>query len=227
MSSVDLEVLLFAGLREALGRDRLRVSLPEGARVRDLLDRLGRENAALATRRFAVAVNLHVATPDHLLEGGDEVALLPPVGGGSTDDLIEIVDGAIDAAGILAFVNHTGAGGVNLFLGTARDVHEGKAVERLAYEAYRPMAIEVLRELARETRELFPTVKRVALVHRLGVVPIGEASVAVAVSAPHRDESFRACRHAIDALKARAPIWKKEDLREGGARWVENESSPR
>lgn len=227
---MEISVRLFAGLREALRRDRVLVSLPDGARVSDLVDQLAREHATLAPHRgrFAVAVNLEVARADQALAAGDEVALLPPVGGGSTDaspDLLELTKGAIDAARLLAFVTHPGAGGIDLFLGTARDVHEGQDVLRLEYEAYEDMALASFRDLARETRARFPAVKKLAIVHRLGLVPIGEASVAVAVSTPHRVEAFAACRFAIDELKARAPIWKKESLAQGGHRWVENQPS--
>jgi molybdopterin synthase catalytic subunit/molybdopterin converting factor small subunit len=224
---IALKVRLFAGLREAVGREVVEVALDEPARVRDLLARLGADHAVIGKRAgtFAVAVNLAIATPEQSLAHGDEVALLPPVGGGSSDDLIELVSTPIDSNKLLAFVNHPGAGGVTLFLGTARDVHEGRSVVRLEYEAYATMAVQVLTEIARDTRSLFPAVKKLALSHRLGLVPIGEASVAVAVSTPHRDESFRACRHAIDTLKAKAPIWKKEVLAEGDARWIENKES--
>jgi molybdopterin synthase catalytic subunit len=221
---VDLEVRLFAGLREALGAERLRVRLADGATVADLVARLSREHPELAPHagRFAVAVNLHVASPEHALRAGDEVALLPPVGGGSTDDdQVALTHERIDAAALLAFVNHPGAGGVSLFLGNASDLHDGRRVLRLEYEAYEAMALASLRDLAARTRERFPDVKKLAIVHRLGDVPIGESAVAVVVSCPHRAEAFLACRFAIDALKRDAPIWKKEVF-EDGARWVEN-----
>lgn len=234
---MELDVRLFAGLREALGRDKVRVRLPEGARVADLVAQLARENAALAPHvgRFAVAVNLSVAGREQSLHAGDEVALLPPVGGGSrdepprdgpSDDLIEIGHAPIDIARLYAFATHPGAGGIALFSGTARDLHEGKAVLHLEYEAYLDMALASFRDLARRTRAHVPDVKKLAIVHRLGHVPIGEASVVVVASCPHRAEAFAACRFAIDELKKSAPIWKKERLGEGGERWVENREGP-
>jgi molybdopterin synthase catalytic subunit len=231
---IEIDVLLFAGLRETLGRDRVRVELPDGARVRDLRERIAALHPMLAARlgAIAIAVNLDVAAPERPLAPGDEVALLPPVGGGAADDddddegtLIALTEEPIDVARILAFVGDPSCGGVALFLGTARDVHDGRAVARLEYEAYPAMATKVLGELARATRARVPDVRKLALVHRLGLVPIGEASVAVAASAPHRAEAFDACRFAIDELKAKAPIWKKERFREGDARWVENRES--
>jgi molybdopterin synthase catalytic subunit len=172
--------------------------------------------------RFAVAVNLAVAPSEQALHAGDEVALLPPVGGGSSDDdLLQLTRAPIDASRLLAFATHPGAGGVALFLGTARDVHEGSKVLHLEYEAYDAMALASFEALAKATRARIPDVKKLAIVHRLGHVPIGEASVAVVASCPHRAEAFAACRFAIDELKKSAPIWKKEKL-EGGERWVEN-----
>jgi molybdopterin synthase catalytic subunit len=221
---VELEVRLFAGLREALGVERLRVQLDEGARVRDLVAKLAREHAALAPHvgRFAVAVNLAIGESDQVLHAGDEVALLPPVGGGSEgDDLLELTREPIDVARLVAFATRPAAGGIAVFLGTARDVHEGKKVLHLEYEAYDEMALASFRQLAQATRARVPALVRLALVHRLGHVPIGEASVVVVASSPHRAEAFDACRFAIDELKKSAPIWKKEKLLDG-ERWVEN-----
>jgi molybdopterin synthase catalytic subunit len=227
---VDLSVRLFAGLREALGRDHVTATLPEGARVRDLIAKLSTDHPTLAPHagRFAVAVNLSVARPDDVLNAGDEVALLPPVGGGapaSDADLVELVKGPIDLAKLVTFATHPGAGGISIFMGTARDVHEGKSVLRLEYEAYEDMALASFREIALETRAKVPSLKRLALSHRLGVCPIGEASVIVVAACPHRAQSFEACRFAIDRLKEKAPIWKKEQLAEGGTRWVENKEA--
>jgi len=222
----ELSVRLFAGLREAIGRERVSVRLRPGSRVSELLDVLANDHPQLARHRgrFAVAVNLEVAGQDRALVPGDEVALLPPVGGGSKDDqdLLFLTREPIDTARLIAFATDPRAGGISVFLGTARCVHEGKSVERLEYEAYEDMALASFRELARATRERVPDLTKLAIAHRLGLVPIGDASVAVVASAPHRAESFLACRFAIDELKAKAPIWKKELLVDGGSRWVEN-----
>ena len=137
--------------------------------------------------------------------------------------LVLLVDEAIDLGAVHEAVRSPTCGAVCTFVGTAREVHEGRPVARLEYEAYRRLAERELRSLAEEVRTRFPGAHGVALVHRLGTVPLAEAAVAVAVSAPHRDEAFRACRHAIDALKARVPIWKRESYRDGSdPRWVEN-----
>lgn len=124
----------------------------------------------------------------------------------------------IDGAALLAEVGDPEAGGTTLFVGTTRNENEGRVVERLEYEAYEAMALEEMRRIGDEIAHRWRVVA-VAMVHRVGVVPIGEASVAIAVSAAHREEAFAACRHGIDTLKATVPIWKKE-FYQGGEHWV-------
>ena len=118
----------------------------------------------------------------------------------------------------MAAVGDPAAGGTTLFVGTTRNENEGRVVERLEYEAYEAMAIEEMRRIGEEIARQWQVVA-VAMVHRVGVVPVGQASVAVAVSAAHREEAFAACRYGIDTLKATVPIWKKEYY-QGGEHWV-------
>jgi molybdopterin synthase catalytic subunit len=125
---------------------------------------------------------------------------------------------AIDPNALLAAVANPAAGGTTLFVGTTRDENEGRVVERLEYEAYEAMAVSEMRRIGDDIARRWRVVA-VAMVHRVGVVPVGEASVAVAVSAAHREEAFAACRYGIDTLKATVPIWKKEYYR-GGEHWV-------
>ena len=135
--------------------------------------------------------------------------------------MVELVHGPIDAEALARAVAWEGAGAVLVFSGVGRsELVEGRRVLSLFYEAYEEMALPVLHEIEDEVKALFPGA-RVAIVHRLGEVAIGEASVVIAVSAPHRDECYRASRHAIDELKRRVPIWKKEIFAEGGA-WKAN-----
>ena len=135
--------------------------------------------------------------------------------------MVELVRAPIDADALARAVAWEGAGAVLVFSGVGRsELVEGRRVLSLFYEAYEEMALGVLREIERELSALFPGA-RVAMVHRLGDVAIGEASVVIAVSAPHRDECYRASRHAIDELKRRAPIWKKEIFADGGS-WKAN-----
>jgi molybdopterin synthase catalytic subunit len=124
----------------------------------------------------------------------------------------------IDTAQLLAAVGDPSAGGTTLFVGTTRDENEGRIVERLEYEAYEAMAVEEMRRIGDEIARRWQVVA-VSMVHRVGVVPVGQVSVAVAVSSAHREEAFAACRYGIDTLKATVPIWKKEFYR-GGEHWV-------
>src|SRR6185369_1812827 len=129
-----------------------------------------------------------------------------------------VTETPIDTTLLLAAVGDPAAGGTTLFVGTTRDENEGRVVERLEYEAYEAMAVREMQRIGDDIARRWPVVA-VAMVHRVGVVPVGEASVAVAVSAAHREEAFVACRYGIDTLKATVPIWKKEYYR-GGEHWV-------
>ncbi len=129
-----------------------------------------------------------------------------------------IIADRIDTDALFREVGDAAAGGTTLFVGTTRNENEGRVVERLEYEAYETMAVDEMRRIGQDIAQRWQVVA-VAMVHRVGVVPVGEASVAVAVSAAHREEAFAACRYGIDTLKATVPIWKKEYF-EGGEHWV-------
>lgn len=133
-------------------------------------------------------------------------------------DLVTLVREPIDTAALSATTPADGA--LCLFVGVVRGTSHGRAVLRLEYEAYEEMALPLMEDVAAETRRLFP-VTELRIVHRLGTLEIGEAAVAIAVVSPHRKEAFAACRHAIDTLKARVPIWKKEHYADGSS-WVED-----
>ncbi len=132
--------------------------------------------------------------------------------------MFRILESPIVVADVIAAVSRPGAGAIALFLGTVRDENEGRRVERILYEAHSPMAGAVLTRIGREIESRWPGA-RAAIVHRVGMLELGDASVAVAVSSPHRAEAFEACRHAIERVKQDAPIWKKE-FGPGGAAWV-------
>jgi molybdopterin synthase catalytic subunit len=132
--------------------------------------------------------------------------------------MFEITDRPIDVAALLAAVRDPGAGAVCTFLGTTRKENVGRRVLRLEYEAFAGMAAKEMRRLAGEAKRRWP-IRRVAMVHRIGVVPVGEASVGIAVASGHRAEAFAACRWLIDRLKEIVPIWKKEHFR-GGEVWI-------
>ena len=133
---------------------------------------------------------------------------------------VDVGEAPLDVAQAFAFLQTSRAGGLSVFAGTTRRWTSGVETVRLEYEGYRPMALAEMRKIAAEAAETWPILKA-CLVHRLGVVPAGEASVVVGVAAAHREEAFAACRFLIDTLKARVPIWKREVYRDGRAEWVE------
>jgi len=216
---MTVRVLLFAYLRERYGLSELRLEVADGASVGEAWDALCRRFDALAGERLRIAVNRAYVDNFHELHDNDELALIPPVSGGAgAVPMYQISDDVIDPAALLSAVADPSAGGTVLFVGTTRDHNDGRTVLRLEYEAYREMAAAEMGRIGREIETRW-RVTALAMVHRLGVVPIGEASVAVAVSAPHRNEAFAACRYGIDRLKATVPIWKKEHY-QGGEVWI-------
>ncbi len=216
---VRIEIRLFAAYREATGISLTHVSVPAGSTPKEVWSRLVDAHPPL--RRFGgslvAAVNGQYAGLDRNLADGDELAFLPPVSGGV---LLRITEGEIDLDGLIAAVRSDEMGAICTFQGTVRGINKGREVERLEYEAYAEMASRVLGKIVDEIRERWGT-ERVAIVHRVGRLMPGEVSVAIAVAAPHREEAFAACRHAIDRLKAEVPIWKKE-VWKGGEEWVED-----
>jgi molybdopterin converting factor subunit 1 len=222
---MTIRVLFFAYLRERCGREA-RVEVPEGASIADLWTQLRAQHPVLQDATVRFALNCVYVDKTQVLHDDDELALIPPVSGGSmaavahdgVHDSYLITSEAIDVAAVLAAVTDARAGGIALFVGTTRDENDGRRVVRLEYEAYEDMAIREMRAIGAEMRQRWPLVG-VAMVHRIGVVPTAETSVAIAVSSPHRDEAFAACRHGIDRLKALVPIWKKEYYADG-SRWI-------
>jgi molybdopterin synthase catalytic subunit len=156
---------------------------------------------------------------DHPLRPGDELCLFPPVSGGTAGDTYRVVDTPLQPDAVAAWVADPGAGGVVIFAGVVRNETAGRSVKFLEYEAHRPMAEAKMREIGETLRARWPGIRRVAMLHRVGRLEIGEASVLIAVSAAHRHEAFEACRHAIDTLKHTVPIWKKEFFEDGEV-WV-------
>lgn len=213
-------VRLFAVLRERAGRDSIELELADGATVSDALQALGsRRELAGALDRLGVvlAVNREYARADQPLVEGDEVALIPPVSGGSGGVHARVTGEPLSLEALARRVARPGAGAIVTFQGTTRDV------DRLDYEAYAEMAREQIEQILHECVRRHG-LAAAAAEHRIGAVALGEASVVVAVSAAHRDEAFAGARAAIDAIKARAPIWKREVRDAGGeeqARWVE------
>ena len=208
---MKVTVRLFAGLRERAGAGARELELAEGARAGDVwraLD-LGDEPDGLV-----YAVNRSYVERETALSEGDEVALIPPVSGGA----VRLTEGPIDLGAVVAEVADERVGGIATFVGTVRARSRGREVLHLEYEAYEGMAEQVMAELA-ETLKSKYDLCGVAITHRVGRVEIGEASVAIAISAPHRHDALAACKEAIDTLKETVPLWKKE-VYEGGEEWV-------
>lgn len=222
---MKIRLLAFASAGDALGASEMELELPDGSRVADLRVRLDREYPKLGPLwpRLALAVDGSIVSADAPLVDGAEVALLPPVSGGTGEPLrAELVDGPIDTGRVEAAVSGPGRGAVVIFLGTVRNHHAGRPVEKLTYSAYRPMALEGLRKIVADLEASSPDL-RAAIVHRLGEVAVGEASVAIAVASPHRPAAYEASRTALERLKAEIPIWKREHYADGEAAWREEE----
>jgi molybdopterin synthase catalytic subunit/molybdopterin converting factor small subunit len=206
---VQVRVRLFAGLRERAGWSERDV---------DGVDRVGDVWTALdlgdEPPGLLYAVNREYAAPDRELAEGDEVALIPPVSGGA----FRLSAEPLDVAAVVAEVADEQAGGTAVFIGTTRLKSRGRTVLHLEYEAYEGMAEQMMADLAAELACAYELCG-VAIAHRVGRVRIGEPSVVIAVSAPHRGDALAACKDCIDRLKETVPLWKKE-VYEGGEEWI-------
>ncbi len=216
-----IDVLLFAGLREIARSEVIRVEIHDDATAGDLLAALGDQHPAMAERLppCRVAVDHAFVSSDHPLAGAREIAVIPPVSGGHDGPpAIAVRDTPLSLAAVVEAVEHPGAGGIATFTGNVRRHSRGQTVEHLEYEAYVPMAEQVMDQI-RSAIEKDVEGSRVAIHHRIGHLEIGETAVVIAASAPHRAEAFAACREAIEALKRDVPIWKRE-FAEDGAVWI-------
>lgn len=237
---IRIRIRLFAVQRELAGARELAVELPDGADVEAAWQALVARHPVLEPGRASVrfARNGEYAEPATRLLDGDEVAMIPPVSGGASTDGVPILElrEAPFSSSILGELAERLAvpedGAFVGFLGRTRSTpgtpapgqeaeaarHAGRAVESLEYEAHETMALAVLATIAEEVARRFG-VDRIAIVHRIGAVPLGEPSIAVVAAAPHRDAAFAAARYAIDETKARAPIWKSERFADGHV-WI-------
>ncbi len=224
---MKIQLVYLGPARDWAGLDSETVEVVDGATLGEVvaglwerLDELGRRREVL---RFAV--NQSFSETETVLSDGDEIAIVPPVSGGTEEscDWVEIVNGPIDRDAVRLFMDKCdGTGAVVVFEGVTRFERDEKlgGLVRLEYEAYGEMAVSEMRRLVGETRRRWP-VLRAAMVHRVGAVEIGEASVVMAVACGHRAEAFEACRWLIDTLKKDVPIWKKEIWESGENRWVD------
>lgn len=230
---IRVRVLFFGNLKEIVGRAEDDAELSDGARVEDLFARYHSRFPDLAKfRASAVAsVNEEFAQWNAPLGNGDEVAFLPPVSGGEavaahslTEDLFQLVREPIDSLALVERVKSPSDGAVVAFDGFVRNHSGGRATLYLEYEAYESMALAKMRQIGAQIRSKFP-IHRIAMVHRLGRLEIGETSVLIAASSAHRRAAFEACQFAIDTLKKSVPIWKKEFFADGAV-WADGETPP-
>ncbi len=230
---MHVRVLVFGVLKDFIPEHNGGVELPDGASVGDLLDhyrgRVAEKDSVLSS--LAVAVNREYVTATHLLSDGDEVALLPPVSGGSGQPAerdaasrVALVRERIKSEELVAEIKQGEDGAVVVFDGIVRNNTRGRRTLYLVYEAYEEMALEQMSELAGKAIADFG-VRDVKMVHRLGHLDVGETSVLIVVASAHRAQAFEACRWLIDTLKKTVPIWKKEFF-EDGAVWAQGEPFP-
>jgi molybdopterin synthase catalytic subunit len=225
-----VRVLFFGRLKDIVGKSEEDAELSDGARVEDLFARYGRSFPELARFRpsIAASVNREFAEWRAPLAAGDEVAFLPPVSGGSIsagsaieENLCALVRKPIETSEIVAQLKAPSDGAVVVFEGIVRNHSGNRTTLYLEYEAYEAMAIVQMREIGAQMREKF-SIRRYAMIHRLGRLEIGETAVLVAVCSAHRAAAFDACRYGIDTVKRNVPIWKKEFFRDAAV-WAEGE----
>ena len=231
---MSIRVSLFASLAEVAGTRCLNLeSLPAPATAEALAEAVFTRFPELAALRESVivAVNAEYVTGDFPVREGDEVALIPPVSGGGlkgseeAEAYFRITESPLDVATLHDLVSRPEAGAVSVFSGVVRNNNLGRHVDYLEYEAYPAMATKVMWQIAEEVRARWD-VCAVAIHHRRGRLTIGEASVVIAVSSPHRKDGIEACHYAIDRLKEIAPIWKKEVWTDG-EHWIEGSLAPK
>jgi molybdopterin synthase catalytic subunit len=217
----EVTVEYFAAARELCGVRSERLALPS-ARVRasELLALLAARHPALApvVMRMRLAINGEVALATAEVAAGDTVAVLPPVAGGS-DPLCAVRSEPLSVDEVLRALRAPEVGGIALFIGTVRDHAGARSVVRLDYEAHPQLAVQEMARILTALRAEHPGV-RLAAVHRVGELAIGELAIVVGASAPHRAEAFAACRAAIEQIKETVPIWKKEWADDGSGSWV-------
>jgi len=221
---MQVRVLFFGVLKDIVSRSAETLDLPEGAVAADIVKHYERfvsaKNGILSS--VAISVNQEYSSPNTTLHAGDEIALLPPVSGGS--HRAQITRERIDAGALVAEIKQAEDGASILFEGIVRNHSRGRRTLFLEYEAYEPMALKELESLIAEAIGRFQ-IRDAAVVHRLGRLEIGEISVLIVVTSAHRAAAFDACRWLIDTLKKTVPIWKKEHF-EDGAVWADGEPFP-
>jgi molybdopterin synthase catalytic subunit len=231
-----IQLLLFATVKEKVGQPRLSLELPATANIADAKAALAHDFPAAASNieTAIAALNEEFSPPETALKDGDVLALFPPVSGGQNDpakpEIFLLPDGPIDHDEIIAAITTPSTGAVCLFSGMVRGSTDRpghlKETVHLEYEAYTPMALAKMKQVANEIRDMWPSVQGIAIVQRIGVLTVGQNTVLIACSSGHRDEGcFEAARYGIDRLKEIVPVWKKE-VSPGGAAWIEGDYRP-
>jgi molybdopterin synthase catalytic subunit len=221
---INIKVRLFAALKEIIGKNQLDLQIQEGSSVKDVIAAV--EETYPAVKKIIqiskYAVNMEYIDAEKKLIDGDEITIIMPVSGGAcsgpgADMYVEITGKKIDTGKVLDFVSDASAGSVLLFNGTVRDNDDGKPVEYLYYEAYEEMAVKEIKKLIADAFNKYNIIK-VCIIHRIGKMDIGEISISIGISSPHREDSYLASKFLIDNIKETVPVWKKEMFEEGG-RW--------
>lgn len=222
---IKITALLFGQAREMAGHQSITLELDHPATVASAFNAIKSLHPKLAAmeRSLMFAVNEEYASLSQALSDGDNLAILPPVSGGQSEDIFEITREPIDIASLRARLLEGSSGAVVIFDGVARNNTRGRPTLYLEYEGYTEMAIKTMEQIGREIHEQWP-INRVGIIHRLGRIEIMESSVVICVTSAHRRVAFEACQYAINRLKKIVPIWKKEYF-EDGAVWVENEEA--
>ncbi|HMG34581.1 MAG TPA: molybdenum cofactor biosynthesis protein MoaE [Blastocatellia bacterium] len=227
---IKVTVLLFGQAREWVGASSVELELPPATAVASAFDELKRMHPKMAglERSVLFAVNEEYVSRDYELASGDQLAVLPPVSGGSSSevstkdgDFFAITHEPLDIVGLRKRLLEGSSGAVVVFDGVARNNTKGRVTRFLEYEGYSSMALRTMEQIAGEVREKW-AINRIGIIHRLGRVEITESSVVIVVTSAHRGIAFEACRYAIDRLKKIVPIWKKEFFEDGEV-WVEGE----
>jgi len=221
---ITIQMRYFAFVREQLGKSKETIELADGSTVSQALDLVLATSSRLMNAQSAmmVMVNQTYQPRDHVLADGDEVAIIPPVSGGSEEKRFVVTDDILDPRKVEALIADDASGALVTFAGTVRDHARGKTVSALEYEAYPPAAEKMLEQIGDEIFARWG-IRTVAIFHRYGLLQVGETSVVIAVSSAHREMAFDACRYAIERIKVLVPIWKRE-VYEDGAVWIGSEA---
>jgi molybdopterin converting factor subunit 1 len=220
---VRIRVLFFGVLRDVTGLREDSIDVPDGGRAASVFEHYATRFPRLSemSRSIVLAVNQKFCAPSEALADGDELAFLPPVSGGSGDHIFALTRDPIDAAALARRILRGEDGAIVTFEGVTRNNTKGRATRYLDYECYEPMAIKTMAAIGAEIARTHE-ISRIAMVHRLGRIEIGETSVVVIATAPHRRPAFEAALEGINKLKRLVPVWKKEYFADGEV-WVDGE----